>query len=76
MATKKILVIPAGIAGIQMPRMASLHNVPLKMAKLSILKRDCYRSHPFELDSGNPCRNDGVFIVAIFIKNYKTSKPI
>jgi BatD DUF11 like domain len=52
-------VIPAGIAGIQMPRRAMPSiALPFLAVRNFIFS---YFSHPCVLDSGNPCRNDESF---------------
>ncbi len=50
-------VIPAGIVGIQKPWMAiAKQTVSINRELLNKIEH----SHPCALDSGNPCRNDGV----------------
>jgi len=55
--TRKKHVIPAGIAGIQKPWMAIPKQAQVRYKELL---NEINRSHPCALDSGNPCRNDGL----------------
>ena len=56
-ANLQAAVIPAGIAGIQLPGMATSDNPNDSIETTSeTIKNES--SHPCDLDSGNPCRND------------------
>ncbi len=54
-----ILVIPAGIAGIQLPWRA-MFKLPIPF-RTSLLYRSIY---PCGLDPGSPCRDVGFFVVS------------
>ncbi len=66
-------VIPAGIAGIQMPWMAKLDFSVFLVIRKHVWA--CY-SHPCVLDPGNPCRDDGVSQALVHNDQYKAVRQI